>query len=846
MRRTLELDGSDWEIQGFLGLDAGLRAAARPHRDGGPGWLPASVPGSVLDDLWRAGEVPDPYVERNSLAAEWVPQRTWVYRREIDVPPPDRAGRARLRFDGLDHAGHVFLDGSPVGSHAGMFVPFELDVTDRVASGGRHLMAVVVEAAPDSEPQVGRTSRVRVHKSRMGYGWDFCPRLVHQGLWQSVRLDLVGAVSIRDVWASPILSADLRRASVRVRVRVDAAGAARVRVEVSLDGPTAGMGGTTVDLPAGECEVLVELDVREPVLWWPNGAGDPVVHRLSVRVCDDEGVVDERSVPLGFRRVELVANAGAPDGARPWTWIVNGRRVYARGWNWVPVDALYGVPRPERLAHLMRLAANANVNLLRVWGGGLIETEAFYDACDAGGVMVWQEFAQSSSLVESTPATDAGFVDRMTREAEVIVPLRRNHPSLVAWCGGNELEGPNGPLDDDAPVLGALRSVVERLHPDRIWLPTSPSGPRFHNRLDVIEADPEGLHDVHGPWEHQGLRAQHHLYDRGTSLFNSEFGAEGMTNRRTHEALIRPERRWPPTRANPVYRHLGDWWINEPVVQAAFGGRLPDLESLRRASQWLQAEGLRYAVEANRRRAFRQGGSIPWQFNESYPNAWCTAAIDHRGDPKPAYHAVARAYGAVVVCASFDGAAWGGRGPFEALLWAWTDGPPVTGARIVARVLSVDGDLLAESAGAAEVLSDEAVRLGSIDGPDRALPRLFILELALSDGEGELRAANRYLLSGTEDFGALLDLAPATVIVDLDAHRLGLRHTGGPAALGIVVEDARPADAPGWLELRDNGFELLPGERRDVVVTWSDAPAGGRALRVSGWNVEPVELRAGA
>jgi beta-mannosidase len=130
-----------------------------------------------------------------------------------------------------------------------------------------------------------------------------------------------------------------------------------------------------------------------------------------------------------------------------------------------------------------------------------------------------------------------------------------------------------------------------------------------------------------------------------------------MTNRRTHEALISAPRRWPATRANGVYRHLGDWWNNEPLVQASFGGRLDDLESLRRASQHLQASGLGYAVEANRRRWPRNSGSLPWQFNEPYPSAWSTCAVDHRGDPKPAYYAVRRAYASMTVTASFDRAA---------------------------------------------------------------------------------------------------------------------------------------------------------------------------------------------
>jgi len=851
MRRKDLLDGVDWTVEGFLGLDSALRAAALEDAGERPAAFAASVPGSILDDVRRAGLVTDPYVGTGSLAAEWVPERAWVYRRRVDTPALAAGERLWLSFDGLDHAGEVFWDGVSVGRNEGMFVPFELDLTERLrgARAGSHSLAVVVDPAPESEPQMGRTSRVRHHKSRMTYGWDFSPRMVHQGLWRSVRVDVAGPARILDAWARPRLSADLRTAEVEITVALDAADPQTLRLEAELYGATSGRVESKVAVPAGPTEAVLRLEVRNPALWWPNGSGDPIVHWVVVRCTGDDGLLDEASVPLGFRTIERVPNEGARGDARPWTWVVNGRRIYVRGWNWVPVDVQYGVSRPPKLAHLLRLARDANVNLLRVWGGGLIESEDFYAACDAHGILVWQEFAQSSSGFGSVPASDSEFVERMAREAAAIVPLRRNHPSLAAWCGGNELAGADRPLDDDAPVLGALREVVARLDPDRVWLPTSPSGPGFLNRLDLIEADPDGLHDVHGPWEHQGLAGQHELYDRGTALFHSEFGVEGMTNRRTHEALVPAADRWPPTRANPVYRHLGDWWINEPLVQASFGGRLADLESLRRASQHLQADGLGYAVEANRRRAFRNSGSIPWQLNESFPNAWCTSAVDHHGDPKPAYYAVRRAYAPIVVAASFARAAWGGAQRFAATVWAWSDRDAIPGATCVARVVGAEGTQVARATFGAKDLGDRPARLGEL-AVDTPLPAVFVLDLVLLAADGRCLATNRYLLSGTDDLGPLLDVGPAQVEASVDRAgdrwEVRLRHGGGPAALGLRLEDARPIDSAGWAEMDDGHVVLLPGESRSIAVRWAD-DAGGtipRQLRLGGWNVADEVLAA--
>ena len=643
----MTLDGA-WQFRGWLG-DEWRWHVAKPWD--APGWLPARVPGSVVDDLMRAGEVPDVYFERNSRLAEWAAGRTWLYRTHV------RGGALELS---VDHEATVFVDGEEVARHVGSFTPFSIDVPD-----GEHLLAVAIHPAPPSEPQVGKTSRVRVHKSRMGYGWDFCPRLVHQGIWRPV-------------------------------------GVPRSVPSVTFDGR---VGRVEVD---GE----LVLEVEEPELWWPNGSGE-------------QRLYDAGGFAVGFRTVELRDD---------YTLVVNGVETPIRGWNWVPLDVNYGVPRPEKLERLLRLAERANVNLLRVWGGGVIESDEFYSSCDRLGLLVWQEFSQSSSGLESVPSDDREFVAALAADARQIVPSRAWHPSLAIWCGGNELDA-----DDATPAIAALHEAVRELDPDRAWLPTSPVGEL----------------DVHGPWEHQGLRAHYEHYDSHTSRLHSEFGVEGMTNRAALEALIAEEHRWPADRTNPIYEHLGAWWNNAPLVQECFGGRLEDVETMRRASQWLQYDGLRYAVEATLRRG---AGVIPWQFNESFPNAWCTCAVDWHGEPKPAYHGVARAY-AGAPAAQFATCAWGALGEVRAVA-------------LRGRLFDLDGRVVAEGEG------DVAAPLDA-----------FAYDIFLLDVGG-----NRYVMSRTENLAPLLDLPPTTLELDGGV----LRNTGSVAAIGVVTDG--------------DVLDLLPGE----------------------------------
>ena len=428
----------------------------------------------------------------------------------------------------------------------------------------------------------------------MNYGWDFCPRLVHQGIWRPVA---------RPAAALP------ERVVQRTVGRVE------------LDG-----------------ELL--LEVEQPELWWPNGSGE-------------QRLYDAGDWQVGFRTVELLPNDGAPEGAYPYT-LHRQRRAHLHARLELGADRRRTTAcrgrRSSRRCCGSRSARTSNV--LRIWGGGVIESEEFYGWCDRLGILVWQEFSQSSSGLESTPSDDPAFVRTLADDARVIVPSRAHHPSLFAWCGGNELAWPDQePIDESSPAVAALGAVVRELDPD---------AGLAADVADRAEGDVGHARPLGAPGAARALPALR-LADEPHPF--SEFGVEGMTNDRVE--LIAPEHRWPADKSNPVYEHLGAWWNNAPLVQESFGGRIEDVETMRRASQWLQYDGLRYAIEATIRRAWQASGVLPWQFNEPFPNAWCTSALDWHGDPKPAYYGVARAYRGAP-SAQFATCAWGGLGEARA------------------------------------------------------------------------------------------------------------------------------------------------------------------------------------
>ncbi|SDO39236.1 beta-mannosidase [Paenibacillus sp. yr247] len=858
--KQILLNGSDWLYKDFLGEDWIWRNAEKPDTKDYRWWREGTVPGTVLYDLWQNGEVSDPYFERNSLLAEWVPERTWIYKKSFDVDASLLGQSVQLHFKGVDFEAQFFLNGTKIGHHKGMFTAAVFDVTDTLHYGGTNLLSVVIEKAPDEQPQVSKTSYVREHKSRMTYWWDFCPRMIHQGIWDDVYLEVTGPIRIEDVYVRSNLSDDSRLANLTIASVLTSGKQTEVRMETCILSGDEQLTTIVSDhsLDAGETKLTTSVQLEHPQLWQPNGSGAAHLYQARVNVFEKLTNPKGRAscelsyfkeTKFGIRKVEWQHNDTPDPTARPYILTVNGHKTYMKGWNWVPMDVMYGRLQPAKLERLLTLAKEAGVNMLRVWGGGLIEKDAFYELCDQNGIMVWQEFIQSSSGIANKPSEDAGFIAMMVQEAEQIIPQKRNHPSLVLWCGGNELQdSEDRPLDDSEPVLGALRQVVETLHPDALWLPTSPTGRCFENSLTNIVQDPTGQHDVHGPWEFQGLSQHYELYNKGTSLLHSEFGVEGMTHLKTLNHTISEPKQWPATRDNPVYFHRGSWWINEPMMQASFGNQLLEPAVLIRASQLLQAEGLRYAIESNLRRMWQNSGTLPWQYNEPFPNAYCTSALDYFTTPKPVYYAVARAYQAIHVSASFDRIAWAGQESLKADIWAiQTELNRLGELTSHWSLVGASGRVYSEAKWQGEIVPNGVKYLGTLELPLCELQEhVFFLRIHLMNAANEVISHNCYPFSASANLKPMLSLPQTrlqvekTILEEGAIWQLQLTNIGTGAAFQVHLEDSRPILAEGFVYYSDNAFSLFPGESKLIHVRWSSVQESDRKLEISAWN-SPIQ-----
>lgn len=689
------------------------------------GWLPVSLPMSVQEALWRAKQLPHPYRDLNSRAAEWVEHRDWVFGLDFELEPPAQGRRIFIEFGSVAGDCALYLNGALVGQHEGVGAPFDFEIGPLLREEGNQLF-LVVRAPHQEDPQTGWTERTRSLRGRMGFGWDFAPRLVALGILGDVTLRYTGAHMLRDLWALPRLSPDLSEAKVDLSVRVDGppAPGASVRFTVHQGRREIAYGIGVVDV---EGIAQAVLNLPQPQVWWPNGMGSQPLYRVRAECADGS---DSVAGTFGLRDVHWEVRPGGAEGEWPLSLVVNGRRVFQRGWNWVPADCMGGPRAVPRMKRLLTLARDAHANILRCWGGADPESPAFYDECDRLGILVWQEFPLSSSGISNTPPSDPQYLDRLAAYARDVVVARRNHPSLALWGGGNELSGLDGkPLTLSHPYAQRLEAVIREHDPDRAFRPSSPLGPT----ADADPAHPEQW-DVHGPWEYSQRwpGPQYWRINAITPALHSEIGAPGMASLDTQRRFLSPMHR---TRqpSSPTWRHHGGaWWDHQITVEQLFG-QIEDAELAVIASQWLQAETLRYYIEETRRRWPRSAGIYPWQLNEPWPNMACTSVVEYTGRPKLGYFAVRDAYRPMLPTAHYEGLPIEPGKPVCAEVWVLNDGEELE-AELLVSLCDLAGQELTPQARSMALLPNNAsIKLCDLHVPmPPGFTGIAILELEMA------------------------------------------------------------------------------------------------------------------
>lgn len=803
------LNGFDWKIKGFWPYVPMLKNSMEIGNDlmGVTEWIKAEVPGGVHCDLLKAGLIEDPYFEQNSLKCEWVENRWWKYKTEFTPDAVLKDKKLTFIFKGIDYKAHFYLNDQKLGVHEGMYTPASFDITGKLDFNGTNTLEVLLENAPEEMAQIGHTSMTTTQKSRFNYKWDFSTHIVNIGIWDDVLLKATGDALLKDTFISGDVVEGCGVIKINVDTAVKSGNAFTVHASVSSESGIIWAEEEEIIPHSDTYRYCKQVQVKDPKLWYPNGIGEQNLYKVIVKVSDKRGLFDQKEFSVGIRRLEYSQNIGSSKNSFPYTFIINGIPVYIKGINLVPFDHFYGNVTRETYDQYIRMIKDANINMVRIWGGGIIEKEYFYDLCDRNGILVWQEFIQSSSGIDNIPSEDAHFLELLKAGAEQAVRLKRNHVCHTVWSGGNELTDKNGvPVTYSNSNIKMLKEIVERYDPEKLFLPSSASGP--NEFLDIEK--PGTNHDVHGNWKYEGIVAHYTKYNRSDSLFHSEVGVDGCSNIFSLKKFLSPENLYvTDMKENLVWRHHGEWWDTLERDEEIFG-KINSLEQFTAASQFIQAEGLRYIVEANRRRKFNNSGTVLWQFNEPWPNVSCTALVDYYGNPKMAYYWVKKAYSPVHISMKYDKLFYKPGEEFKSEIFVHNclEEREMT---ISCEILDVNGGFVLKEQYKKEINSNNVIRICGINTVVPLLPNgVFFVRLSADDASGRVHSDNMYIFSQSEKeiFSSLLKLNSGKLQVECVDEGFKVKNIGDAVCLFV----RGIAEGKECTLFDENYISVFPGE----------------------------------
>jgi beta-mannosidase len=648
--RTIELSGA-WTL----------------HRAGQKKSWPATVPGCVHTDLLAAGEIQDPFFREQESLVQWLGETDWIYERTFRLEELPAESCVRLRCEGLDTLATITLNGAEVGRTDNMYRTWEYEIGSLLQPGNNRL-AIRLDSAVRyvQERQALRPlpawgapreipGRAWLRKEPCNFGWDWGPVLVTAGIWRPIRIVAFDTARLTDL---EIRQQHAREGGVSLDVAVQAEvceGAPPLEANIQVLYKGGVVASTRARLEQGVARA--RLTIKNPQLWWPNGMGEQPLYEVKAELLANRVALDHAARRIGLRTLRL--DRHADEWGETFQFVVNDIPFFAKGANWIPADAFASRITRLEYATLIKAAAVANMNMLRCWGGGIYENDAFYDLCDEYGLCVWQDFMFACSTY---PSFDAEWLENVRQEAEQNVRRLRHHPSLALWCGNNELEQGLVGTEWSAHQMGEadygrlfdtlLPEVVARLDPQRDYWPCSPHTPPPGERRNFN--DP-ARGDAH-LWEVWHARQPFEWYRTALHRFCSEFGFQSFPEPRMVATYTAPEDR---NVTHPVMEHHQRSGIGNTVILQYMleWFRMPTgFANTLWLSQVQQALAIKYAVEHWRRNRPRCMGALYWQLNDCWPAAsW--SSLDYAGRWKALHYLARRFYAPLLVSGVEDASA---------------------------------------------------------------------------------------------------------------------------------------------------------------------------------------------
>ena len=609
----------------------------------------ATIPGTIHTDLFQNQLIPDPFFGANEKQLQWIENENWEYETKFTLTTKElKTENIDLEFEGLDTYATVFLNGKVVLEADNMFRKWTISAKSHLKIGNNHLKVVFHSAVQKGKEEAKKLSytlpekeRVFVRKAQYQFGWDWGPRFVTAGIWKKVQLKFWNSAKIENVkYNQKVLNKTVADLDFIFTIFAEKSGKYQIKL---------GQKPFPFILKKGQNVVKVPLSIPNPILWWSNGLGVPHQYAFRFSLEQNQQKIEEKELKIGLRTIELIQEKD--QAGKSFYFKLNGKSVFMKGANMVPPDSFLPRVSDSTYFSLVENAKKANMNMLRVWGGGVYFEDAFYEACDANGILVWQDFMFACSMYPG----DEKFVQNVKQEVIDNVNRLQNHPSIAIWCGNNEndegwhnwgwqkqfkyTKADSTQIWNDYKKVfhGMIPKTLDSLLPKEknIYWSSSPSiGWGRKESLTQGDSHYWGVWWGKEPFE---------IYEKKVGRFMSEYGFQGMPNLETLQKVMKKEdlnftsEAFKNHQKHPTgYETINEYMERDYVVPK-------DFENYLYVSQLLQARGMKIAIEAHRRAKSYCMGTLYWQFNDCWPvSSW--SSLDYYGNWKAFHYQAKRSF----------------------------------------------------------------------------------------------------------------------------------------------------------------------------------------------------------
>ena len=742
-----DLSGNNWQMEGIRpgeGVKIGFHELNFDITGDSFNWIYAKVPGDVYTDLWRAGRIDDPHFGRNSLKAKWVPENEWWYKRPFDVPREMNGKRIQLVFEGVDFGCDVWLNGHFLGTHEGTFSKFKFDVSAKIRFEqlrfGTNVLMIRLHPAPRRYSQVaGR---------KPAWHGDYWVSLPPTGIWKPVYLEAMGSATIEDVYVKSSLSGD-KDAILDVEIEIENHENSDRSIGVELEVEGKNFNSETIqyrknlNISKGRTVSEVSLNVNDARLWWPWDLGEQNLYKVKVKVFENDLLLDSVETDFGIREVKMEHNPGfsKEQVENPWTVRINGKRHFMRSGTWGgPPDIFMGRAQPGKYRELIRLAKEANLNNLRIFGWHPEEIPLFYQLCNEAGITVWQDVLPLASL--SLPKDEA-FKKKVFDEAIASVKEQRNHPCIVLLEGSEELFMTASDPEHNLRFVNELGKAIKP-YTSLQYIPSSPLSDEVGLSLGFKPNESYHANDL---FYGEGEFTMETYFPSLDYAVIPELAISSCPDVESIRKFIPEKEIWPP---GPSWgHHWADFDVFRTLNFEVLGDQATaDLDKFVASTQIAQGVIFQFALEHFRRRKPRTSAICICHYITFAPDMkW--GIVDYYQKKKQSYDLVRKAYQPVLISLKHSDRRWMPGDQFVGELWIVNDlYESFSNCMIKVRILNSDMSIIEDySIGVESIEPDSASSVADISFPvPGQLGDKFYLELELEEEAGNQLSTNDYFM----------------------------------------------------------------------------------------------------